>query len=131
MNDNFSDILGERSAMIVAMRHGLNSPRKMTFAEIARWYKLSIERTRQIYERAIFKVLTHPRNMNEDTKINYIFSNRTRRGLQSANINTLGELATWHEQDILKLHNLGRKSLLEIQYTLGNAGLALRWGNNE
>ena len=52
-------------------------------------------------------------------------SNRSLNGLQSAKIETIGQLLQWTEQEILNLRFLGRKSLREIKQELARIGLTL------
>jgi len=52
-------------------------------------------------------------------------SNRSLNGLQSAKIETIGQLVQWTEQEILNLRFLGRKSLREIKQALARIGLTL------
>ncbi len=46
--------------------------------------------------------------------------------LKRANIHTLGDLTKKTEEDMLKVRNLGKKSLDEVIYKLGTYGLALK-----
>jgi DNA-directed RNA polymerase subunit alpha len=46
--------------------------------------------------------------------------------LKSANINTVEELTTKTEADMMKVRNLGRKSLEEVQVKLRELGLDLK-----
>lgn len=46
--------------------------------------------------------------------------------LKRAGINTVQELATKSEEDMMKVRNLGRKSLEEVQEKLAELGLGLR-----
>ncbi|MGD9678291.1 MAG: DNA-directed RNA polymerase subunit alpha [Vulcanibacillus sp.] len=46
--------------------------------------------------------------------------------LKRAGINTVQELTTKSEEDMMKVRNLGRKSLEEVQYKLQELGLSLR-----
>lgn len=46
--------------------------------------------------------------------------------LKRAGINTVQELATKSEEDMMKVRNLGRKSLEEVQFKLQELGLSLR-----
>jgi DNA-directed RNA polymerase alpha subunit len=51
---------------------------------------------------------------------------RTSNCLREANIFNVGQLQQWTENELLKLPNLGRKSLKEIIDELGLLGLQLR-----
>jgi DNA-directed RNA polymerase subunit alpha len=46
--------------------------------------------------------------------------------LKRAGINTVEELVQRSEEDMMKVRNLGRKSLLEVQQKLAGLGLSLR-----
>jgi len=46
--------------------------------------------------------------------------------LKRAGINTIEDLVRKTEEDMLKIRNLGKKSLAEIKEKLGNFGLSLR-----
>jgi DNA-directed RNA polymerase subunit alpha len=46
--------------------------------------------------------------------------------LKRAGINTVQELITKSEEDMMKVRNLGRKSLEEVQEKLEELGLGLR-----
>ena len=49
---------------------------------------------------------------------------RSHNCLKAAQIDTLGDLVSKSEQEMLKFKNFGRKSLLELQQKLGELGLA-------
>jgi DNA-directed RNA polymerase subunit alpha len=51
---------------------------------------------------------------------------RSRKALQRLNINTLGELASRTEAELLGCKNFGQTSLNEIKQQLGNFGMGLR-----
>ena len=51
---------------------------------------------------------------------------RSRKALQRLNINTVGELATRTEAELLGCKNFGQTSLNEIKPQLGTYGLSLR-----
>lgn len=53
------------------------------------------------------------------------FTVRTKNHLLSENIETAGDLIKWSRIDLLKIPNLGRKSLCEITDTLSRYGLSL------
>ncbi len=46
--------------------------------------------------------------------------------LKRANINTVAELVTRNQEDMMKVRNLGRKSLEEVEQKLQALGLGLR-----
>ncbi len=50
---------------------------------------------------------------------------RAKNSLHNENINTIGDLVSRTDEDLLKFKNLGRKSLDEIKETLGTMGLSL------
>ena len=54
------------------------------------------------------------------------FTVRTSNCLRLANIYNVGQLQQWTGNELLKLPNLGRKSISEIVYELGVLGLQLR-----
>jgi DNA-directed RNA polymerase alpha subunit len=54
------------------------------------------------------------------------FTVRTSNCLREAKIHTVGQLQQWTENELLKLPNLGRKSIKEIIEELKNIGLTLR-----
>ena len=51
---------------------------------------------------------------------------RSRKALQRLNINTLGELSSRTEDELLGCKNFGQTSLNEIKQQLGNFGMGLR-----
>ena len=51
--------------------------------------------------------------------------------LKRANIHTLGNLTQKTEEDMLKVRNLGKKSLDEVIYKLGTYGLAVKEKEDE
>ena len=62
-----------------------------------------------------------------DKKIDYLeLSQRPSNCLKRAGITTVGELLDCTEQEIMKLHNLGKKSLDEIRLKLVEEGLSFR-----
>jgi DNA-directed RNA polymerase subunit alpha len=54
------------------------------------------------------------------------FSLRAANILDNVNINTVGELVTRTEKDLLKYRNCGKKTVKEIQSKLQELGLSLR-----
>lgn len=54
------------------------------------------------------------------------FTVRTSNCLRAANVYNVGQLQQWTANELLKLPNLGRKSISEIVYELGVLGLQLR-----
>ena len=44
--------------------------------------------------------------------------------LKAAEVETLGELVTYHRNDLLKFRNFGKKSLTELDDLLANLGLS-------
>lgn len=51
---------------------------------------------------------------------------RSYNSLKRAGINTLGELTQMTEADMMKVRNLGRKSLEEVKAKLASLGLSLK-----
>ncbi|MFE5381019.1 DNA-directed RNA polymerase subunit alpha C-terminal domain-containing protein, partial [Bacillus cereus] len=51
---------------------------------------------------------------------------RSKNCLKPAGINTVQELANKTEEDMMKVRNLGRKSLEEVKHKLEELGLGLR-----
>jgi DNA-directed RNA polymerase subunit alpha len=56
-------------------------------------------------------------------------SERPRNCLKRAQINTIGELVTKNEDDLLNITNFGQKSLDEVKQKLDERGLSLRGAN--
>ena len=54
------------------------------------------------------------------------WSVRSYNCLKRAGINTVEDLANKTEEEMMKVRNLGRKSLDEVKYKLHGLGLALR-----
>ena len=54
------------------------------------------------------------------------FSARSNNCLRRAGINTVDDLTQKSEEDMMKVRNLGRKSLDEIKKKLSDLGLTLR-----
>jgi len=44
--------------------------------------------------------------------------------LKSADVETLGELVSYHKSDLLKFRNFGKKSLSELDELVANKGLS-------
>lgn len=66
-------------------------------------------------------------NQHTETTIDELdFSIRTYNCLKRGGINTIMELTSQSEEDLMKLRNLGRKSFKEIIRVLGEKGLELR-----
>ncbi|WEG34233.1 DNA-directed RNA polymerase subunit alpha [Amygdalobacter indicium] len=59
------------------------------------------------------------------------FSVRTYNCLKRANINTLGDLAVRSEDEMMKVRNLGKKSLEEVMQKMKDLGFALSKGETE
>ena len=47
--------------------------------------------------------------------------------LQRAGINTAGDLIQKSKKDVIKIHNLGSKSLEEVKLKIKELGLSFRW----
>ena len=54
-----------------------------------------------------------------------LLSSPARRALMHAGITTLAQLSQYSEQELLKLHGVGPKSLPTLREALGEAGMAL------
>ena len=65
-------------------------------------------------------------NFLEETIEELDFSVRSYNCLKRAGINTVQELANKTEEDMMKVRNLGRKSLEEVKAKLEELGLGLR-----
>lgn len=71
-------------------------------------------------------------NQVYDTAIEDLdFSVRTYNCLKRANINTLGDLAVRSEDEMMKVRNLGKKSLEEVMQKLEELGFALSKGESQ
>ena len=71
-------------------------------------------------------------NQVYDTAIEDLdFSVRTYNCLKRANINTLGDLAVRSEDEMMKVRNLGKKSLEEVMQKLQDLGFALFKGDSQ
>jgi DNA-directed RNA polymerase subunit alpha len=69
---------------------------------------------------------THKEKMLEMTIEELDFSVRSYNCLKRAGINTVQELTDRSEADMMKVRNLGRKSLEEVKVKLADLGLSLR-----
>ena len=69
---------------------------------------------------------THKEKMLEMTIEELDLSVRSYNCLKRAGINTVQELTNKTEADMMKVRNLGRKSLDEVKEKLANLGLSLR-----
>ena len=68
-----------------------------------------------------------PSNKKLDQKIEDLdLSVRSYNCLKRANINTVGELTQKTEEEMMKVRNLGRKSLKEVVQKLNEIGLNLK-----
>jgi DNA-directed RNA polymerase alpha subunit len=127
------------------MRNGLfyyNKP--YTLEEIGKALGVGRERIRQIEAKAIRKINYHRRkqmfNQSNEVSKEVITDNtpveelvdesglsvRSYRCLKRANIHTLGELTLKTERELMRVRNLGSKSLKEIIQKLEERGLYLK-----
>jgi DNA-binding CsgD family transcriptional regulator len=133
--------LTEREKEIFKMRSGLfycNNP--YTLEEIGKALGVGRERIRQIEAKVIRKINYHQRKQrfnqpNEISKEAIIdntpveefgLSVRSYRCLKRANIHTVGELTLKTEREMMRVRNLGSKSLKEIKQKLEERGLYLK-----
>ena len=67
------------------------------------------------------------KEINLEKSIDYLeLSVRSYNCLKRANINTVGQLTQKSEDDMMKVRNLGKKSLDEVKLKLAELGLGLR-----
>ncbi|MGE6632429.1 DNA-directed RNA polymerase subunit alpha C-terminal domain-containing protein, partial [Bacillus sp. NPDC077027] len=76
--------------------------------------------------RSSFSVFTQKEKVLEMTIEELDLSVRSYNCLKRAGINTVQELANKTEEDMMKVRNLGRKSLEEVKAKLEELGLGLR-----
>ena len=69
---------------------------------------------------------TSPRNFCPNQSPTWSCPSASRKALQRLNINSLGELASRTEDELLGCKNFGQTSLNEIKQQLGNFGMGLR-----
>ena len=126
--------LTDREEKVLALKYGLEDGKELSFVDVGKTFDVSGERIRQIVSKA-FKKLRHPSrtkkifegemvmrvvNVNElielDTPIGDCdFSIRTYNCLRRGGVKTVGELYKMSSMDLMKIKNLGKKSLKEIQ----------------
>lgn len=133
--------LTEREREVLKMRNGLfyyNKP--YTLEEVAQVFGVTRERIRQIESKAIRKINHYQRkqrfNQVNETSKEVITDNtpveeldlsvRSYRCLKRANINTVGELTLKTEEEMMRIRNLGSKTLKEIIQKLEERDLYLK-----
>lgn len=113
----------ERNTMIFLKRHGLDGDAPKTNRELAEMYSLSVGTIIQIIE-------THQRcvkyEAEKDFKVKLLNLNPTSLNcLRSGDIKSIQDLTKKSEQDLLKIKNLGKKTLQKIKTALSEIGLEL------
>jgi len=84
-------------------------------------YEIETKEEKQEFDEEYLKIRQLLKNKIE----NYNLTSRSLNCLKSIGINTLGDLVQYSKEDLLKLRNFGKKSLLEIEELLSNLGLSL------
>lgn len=102
-----------------------------TWQEIANTINVCLERARQIYKQAERRQrirIKIAQNIKDDTDsiINLELSARSDNWLRHANILTIDDLIKHSKQDLLRVKNLGKKSVAEIEAHLNRIGLHLK-----
>lgn len=142
--------LTEREREVLKMRSGLfydNKP--YTLEEVGQVFGVTRERIRQIEAKAIRRIYHWQRkqrfNQANEISIEVITDNtpvetlvedlglsvRAYRCLKRANINTVGELTLKTKKELMRIRNLGSKSLKEIIQKLEKIGLHLKDSQEE
>jgi DNA-binding CsgD family transcriptional regulator len=133
--------LTEREREVLKMRNGLfyyNKP--YTLEEVAQVLGVTRERIRQIEAKAIRRINHYQRRqrfnqpneiskevITDNTPVEELdLSFRPYICLKRANIHTVGELTLKTERELMRLRNLGSKSLKEIIQKLEERGLYLK-----
>ena len=133
--------LTEREREVLKMRSGLfyhNKP--YTLEEVGQVFGVGRERIRQIEAKAIRKINHYQRkqrfNQVNETSKEVITDNtpveeldlsvRSYNCLKRANVHTVGELTLKTEEEMMRVRNLGRKSLKEVVQKLREIGLDLK-----
>lgn len=137
-------VLRCRSVEILRLRFALgNKKQRLKLDEIGRAIGVSGERVRQLEAKALAK-LGHPRHtifecfiksrigrlerigstplLERDLEC-FAVSDRTLKALYAAGIRTIGELIGKTQVDVLKIRNLGLKSMTELKVSLSLRGL--------
>ena len=133
--------LTEREREVLKLRSGLFyfSSKPYTLEEVGQVFGVGRERIRQIEAKAIRKIVWRRRRqeLNQANEISkevitdntlvedLDLSVRSYRCLKRGNINTVGELTLKTEEEMMRVRNLGRKSLKEIIQKLEERGLYL------
>lgn len=142
--------LTEREREVLKMRSGLfycNKP--YTLEEVGQVFGVGRERIRQIEAKAIRKIYYYQRKqrfdqvdeiskevITDNTPVETLvedfgLSVRAYRCLKRANIHTVGELTLKTKIDLMRIRNLGSKSLKEIIQALEERGLYLKDSQEE
>ena len=66
----------------------------------------------------------HMRQLLKNKLVDMELSVRALNCLKSADVETLGELVSYHKSDLLKFRNFGKKSLTELEELIESKGLA-------
>lgn len=143
--------LTEREREVLKMRSGLFyfSSKPYTLEEVGQVFGVGRERIRQIEAKAIRKIYYWQRKqrLNQANEISkevitdntpvetlvedFGLSVRAYRCLKRANIHTVGELTLKTKKELMRIRNLGSKSLKEIIQALEERGLYLKDSQEE
>lgn len=99
--------------------------KNMSLQKKIEWYEKILGKVKQLIEQPEFIQVQEEEELSKSIE-DLEFSVRTTNSLRSAGISTIRELLSRTEDELLKLKNFGRKSLLEIQDALAEMNLSLK-----
>jgi len=86
--------------------------------------RITLEMDEKKNEEEFDETLLHMRQLLKNKLVDMELSVRALNCLKSADVETLGELVSYHKSDLLKFRNFGKKSLSELDELVANKGLS-------
>ena len=85
--------------------------------------RITLEMDEKKNEEEFDETLLHMRQLLKNKLVDMELSVRALNCLKSADVETLGELVSYHKSDLLKFRNFGKKSLSELDELVAVKGL--------
>ena len=86
--------------------------------------KMSFEDDDSSATNSFDEVTLHMRQLLKSKLVDLDLSVRALNCLKTAEVETLGELVSFHKNDLLKFRNFGKKSLVELEELVANKNLS-------